>query len=171
MSKVFFANSGSEANDTAVKLVWYYWNAIGRPEKKQAPGARSQAYHGSGIASGQPDRPAEFHRDFDLPLPGFLHTDCPHYYRFGRAGESEEEFATRMADNLEQLILAEGPETVGGLHRRAGDGSGRRRLPPAGYFEKIQAVLKKYDILFVADEVICGFGRTGNMWGSQTFGI
>ncbi|BBK41808.1 aspartate aminotransferase family protein [Allostella vacuolata] len=170
MSKVLLQSSGSEANDTAVKLVWYYWNAMGKPEKRKLI-ARSQAYHGSGIASVSLTGKPEFHAAFGLPLPGFLHTEFPHYYRQGLPGETEEEFSTRMADALEQLILAEGPETVGGFWAEPVMGAGGAVLPPAGYFEKIQAVLKKYDVLFVADEVICGFARTGNMWGSQTFGL
>jgi 4-aminobutyrate--pyruvate transaminase len=168
MSKVLFQCSGSEANDTAIKLVWYYWHAVGKPEKKKII-ARTQSYHGSTCAAvsltGKPD----MHADFGLPFEQFRHTDFPHYYRFAEAGESEEAFSTRMADSLEKLILKEGPETVGAFWAEPVMGAGGAVLPPATYFEKIQAVLKKYDILFVADEVICGFGRTGNYWGSQTF--
>ncbi|MDP6709471.1 MAG: aminotransferase, partial [Alphaproteobacteria bacterium] len=170
MSKVLFQCSGSEANDTAIKLVWYYHNAIGKPEKCKIVG-RQKGYHGSTIAavslSGKPD----MHQDFNLPLPGFLHTDCPHYYRFAEDGESEEDFATRMADSLERLILAEGPETVAAFFAEPVMGGGGALIPPRTYFEKVQAVLAKYEVLFVADEVICGFGRTGNMWGSQTFDL
>src|SRR3546814_5078867 len=103
------------------------------------------------------------HKAFDLPMPGILHTDCPHYYRFGQDGESEEEFATRMADNLEQMILKEGPDTVAAFFAEPVMGAGGVVTPPKTYFAKIQAVLKKYDVLFVADEVICGFGRTGRL--------
>ena len=170
MSKVLFQCSGSEATDTAIKPVWYYNNAIGRPEKKKIIG-RIRGYHGTTAAavslSGQP----LMHADFDLPFPQFKHTDFPHYYRFHHDGESEEEFATRMADNLEKLILEEGPETVAAFFAEPVQGAGGAIVPPATYFEKIQAVLRKYDVLFVADEVICGFGRTGNMWGSQTYDL
>jgi len=170
MSKVVFQCSGSEANDTAIKLVWYYNHALGRPEKKKIIG-RKKGYHGSTIAavslSGKPD----MHQDFNLPLPGFLHADCPHHYRYGLPGESEEEFASRMAQSLEQLILAEGPETVAAFFAEPVMGAGGALVPPRTYFDKVQAVLRKYDVLLVADEVICGFGRTGNMWGSTTFGL
>ena len=170
MSKVLFFSSGSEANDTAIKLAWYYHHAIGKPEKRKIIG-RHSGYHGSTIGaisvSGKPD----MHADFNLPLPGFLHTDKPHYYRYGEVGESEEEFATRMAGNLEQLILDEGPATVAAFFAEPVMGAGGGIVPPATYFEKVQAVLKKYEVLFIADEVICGFGRTGNWWGSQTFDL
>jgi 4-aminobutyrate--pyruvate transaminase len=109
------------------------------------------------------------HADFNLPFSGFLHTEFPHYYRFAKSGETEEQFSTRMATALEDMILKEGPETVAAFWAEPVMGAGGAVLPPAGYFKKIQAVLKKYDILFVADEVICGFGRTGSVWGSQTF--
>jgi 4-aminobutyrate---pyruvate transaminase len=168
MSKVLFQCSGSEANDTAIKLVWYYHNAIGKPEKAKII-ARKFAYHGNTAAavslSGKPD----MHRDFNLPFAPFRHTDFPHYYRCGEAGESEEAFATRCAENLEKLIVAEGPDTVGAFFAEPVMGAGGGIVPPRTYFEKVQKVLRKYDVLFVADEVICGFGRTGNMWGSETF--
>lgn len=170
MSKVFFACSGSEANDTAVKLVWYYNNALGRPAKKKII-ARQKAYHGVTVAAASLTGLPNCHRDFDLPIQGILHTDCPHHYRFGQDGESETDFATRLADNLEALILREGPDTVAAFFAEPVMGAGGVILPPATYFEKIQAVLKKYDVLLVADEVICGYGRTGNMWGSQTYGM
>ena len=170
MSKVLFQCSGSEANDTAIKLAWYYWHAVGKPEKRKIIG-RLQSYHGSTCASvsltGKPD----MHADFGLPFAPFLHTNFPHYYRFHETGESEEQFSQRMADALEQLILAEGPETVAAFWAEPVMGAGGAVVPPKGYFEKIQAILKKYDILFVVDEVICGFGRTGNMWGSQTYDL
>jgi 4-aminobutyrate--pyruvate transaminase len=170
MSKVLFQCSGSEANDTAIKLVWYYHNAIGKPEKAKII-SRRMAYHGSTAAavslSGKPD----MHRDFNLPFAPFRHADFPHYYRFHAEGESEEAFATRMADNLEKLILDEGPDTVAAFFAEPVMGAGGGVMPPRTYFDKVQKVLRKYDVLFVADEVICGFGRTGNMWGSQTFGL
>lgn len=170
MSKVFFANSGSEANDTAIKLIWYYNNALGRPEKKKIL-ARTRGYHGVTVATASLTGLPNNHRDFDLPIARILHADCPHHYRNAKPGESEEEFATRLAEQLEAQILAEGPDTVAALFAEPIMGAGGVVVPPATYYEKIQAVLKKYDILLVADEVICGFGRTGNFWGSQTMGL
>ncbi|MBM3533148.1 MAG: aspartate aminotransferase family protein [Alphaproteobacteria bacterium] len=170
MSKVFFQSSGSEANDSVVKLVWYYNNALERPKKKKVI-ARLRGYHGVTVASASLTGLPNNHRDFDLPLPQILHTECPHYYRYGKPGESEEQFATRMAESLEALILREGPETCAAFIAEPVMGGGGVIVPPKGYFQKIQAVLDKYDMLFIADEVICGFGRTGNMWGCQTLGI
>ena len=169
-SKVFFANSGSEAADTAIKLVWYYNNAIGRPKKKKIIG-RIGGYHGVTIASGSLTGLARNHTDFDLPIDRILHTDCPHYWRFGKPGETEEDFATRLADSLEQLILREGPDTVAAFFAEPVIGSGGVIVPPKTYFDKIQAVLRRYDILFVVDEVICGFGRLGAMFGSEIFNL
>ena len=168
MSKVFFNNSGSEGNDTVVKMVWYYHNSIGRPEKKKII-SRIKGYHGVTVASASLTGLPNNHRDFDLPIANILHTSCPHYYRFGEEGESEEDFATRCAAELESMILEEGPDTVAAFIAEPVMGAGGVIVPPKTYFEKIQAVLKKYDVLFIADEVICGFGRTGNMWGCQTF--
>jgi len=170
MSKVFFANSGSEANDSAIKMVWYYNNALGRTQKKKIIG-RLKGYHGITIGSASLTGLPANHRSFDVPLPGFLHTMTPHHYHDALPGESEEDFATRCADELEKLILAEGPETVAAMWAEPIMGAGGVILPPKGYFPKIQAVLKKYDVLLVADEVICGFWRTGNYWGSQTLDI
>ncbi|MEE9317195.1 MAG: aspartate aminotransferase family protein [Rhodospirillales bacterium] len=170
MSKVLFANSGSEANDLAIKLIWYYNNALGRPEKKKII-SRNKGYHGITVATGSLTGLDPIHRDFDLPIDRFLHTDCPHYYRNGEEGESEEEFATRCAENLEKLIQDEGPDTIAAFFAEPVMGAGGVIVPPATYFQKVQAVLKQYDVLFLADEVICGFARTGNMWGSQTFDL
>ena len=170
MSKVFFANSGSEANDTVVKLVWYYNNALGRPEKKKII-ARTKGYHGVTVAAASLTGLPHVHKHFDLPIANILHTSCPHYYRNAEAGESEEDFATRMADDLEKLILDEGPETVAAFIAEPIMGAGGVLTPPKTYFAKIQAVLKKYDVLFIADEVICGFMRTGKYWGSQTYDL
>jgi len=170
MSKVFFTNSGSEANDTVVKLVWYYNNALGRPHKKKIIG-RQKGYHGVTVASASMTGLPHLHRDFDLPIAGILHTDCPHFYRYGEEGETEEDFATRLADQLEQLILAEGPDTIAAFIAEPVMGAGGVIVPPATYFDKIQPVLKRYDILFIADEVICGFGRTGSMFGTQTYNL
>jgi 4-aminobutyrate--pyruvate transaminase len=168
MSKVLFANSGSEANDTAIKLIWYYNNAIGRAEKKKII-CRTRAYHGVTIASASLTGLPANHRDFDLPIARILHTDCPHHYRIALPGESEDAFAQRLADNLEQLILREGPDTVAAFFAEPVMGAGGVIVPPATYFDRIQPVLSRHDVLLVADEVICGFGRTGNYWGSQTY--
>jgi 4-aminobutyrate---pyruvate transaminase len=170
MAKVFFCNSGSEAADSAVKMIWYMNNALGRPEKKKII-SRLKAYHGVTIAAASITGVPANHTAFDLPLDGFLHTDQPHFYRFGEDGETEEDFATRCADNLDKLIVTEGPDTVAAFFAEPVMGAGGVIVPPETYFEKIQAVLKKHDVLMVADEVICGFGRTGEMWGCQTFGI
>ncbi len=170
MGKVLFANSGSEANDTAIKLAWYINNALGRPQKKKII-SRKRAYHGVTIATASLTGLAFAHDDFDLPIERILHTDCPHYYRGARPGEGEEAFAARLAANLEQLILDEGPDTVAAFFAEPVMGAGGVIVPPATYFDRIQPILKKYDILFVADEVICGFGRTGYMFGSQTFNL
>ncbi len=170
MSKAFFANSGSEANDSAVKMVWYYNNALGRTAKKKIIG-RIKGYHGITIVAASLTGLPNNHRSFDLPLPGFIHTMTPHYYHGAQEGESEEAFATRCAEELDKLIVAEGPDTVAAMFAEPIMGAGGVIVPPRGYFEKIQAVLKKHDVLLVADEVICGFGRTGNYWGTQTFGM
>ncbi|WP_142847440.1 aspartate aminotransferase family protein [Telmatospirillum sp. J64-1] len=170
MSKVFFANSGSEANDTAIKMVWYYNNALDRPRKKKII-SRLRGYHGVTVAVSSLTALPHNQRGFDAPTTPYLQTDCPHYWRHGKPGESEEDFATRLAENLEKLILAEGPDTVAALIAEPVMGAGGVIVPPATYFEKIQAVLRKYDVLLIADEVICGFGRTGARWGSETFGL
>jgi 4-aminobutyrate--pyruvate transaminase len=170
MSKVLFQSSGSEATDTAVKLIWYYQEAIGAPRKRKIIG-RKRGYHGTSIASASVSGQEHMHHGFGLPLPGFIHTGSPHYYRDSLANETEEAFATRLAHELEELILKEDPATVGGFFAEPIMGAGGVIVPPATYFEKIQAVLRKYGVLLVADEVICGFCRTGNYWGSQTFNI
>ncbi len=170
-SKVFFGLSGSDANDTQVKLIWFYNNALGRSKKKKIIG-RLKGYHGITMASGSMTGLTPMHAQWDLPLDGrFIHTDCPHHYRFAAAGETEEAFATRLANNLEALILKEGPETVAAFIAEPVMAAGGVLLPPRTYFEKVQAVLAKYDVLFIADEVVTGFGRTGNPWGSQTLNI
>src|SRR5262249_50874076 len=169
-SKVFFCNSGSEANDTQVKLVTYYNNALGRTRKKKII-SRAKAYHGVTVAAASLTGLPNNHRGFDLPIAGILHVECPHHYRFGMPGETEEAFATRMANSLEQRILAEDPETVAALIAEPLMGAAGVILPPASYWEKVQSVLERYDVMLIADEVICGFGRTGEMWGSTAFGL
>jgi 4-aminobutyrate---pyruvate transaminase len=168
MARVVFQCSGSEANDTAIKLAWYYWNAMGRPQRTKII-ARHMAYHGNTCAavslSGKPD----MHAGFGLPFSPFKHTEFPHYYRRHEQGETELAFSDRMAEALEALIQLEGPDTIAAFFAEPVMGAGGAIVPPLGYFEKIQAVLRKHSILFVADEVICGFARTGEMWGSQTY--
>lgn len=170
MNRVMFQCSGSEANDTAIKLLWYTNTANGSPERRKIIG-RVRGYHGNTVAtvslSGQP----HMHARFGLPLPEFKHTELPNYYRFHIDGESEEEFSSRMAARFEDLILAEGPETVAAFFAEPAISGGGALMPPRGYWEAMQAVLRKYDIKFVADEVVCGFGRTGNLWGSETWGL
>jgi len=170
MSKVFFTNSGSEANDTVMKMIWYRSNALGEPEKKKII-SRNRAYHGVTIASASLTGLPNNHRSFDLPISRVLHTTCPHYRKEGRDGETEEEFATRCAEELDSLIKAEGPDTIAAFFAEPIMGAGGVVVPPATYWDKIQKVLRQYDILLVADEVINGFGRTGNMWGCQTCDI
>ena len=170
MARVLFQCSGSEANDAAIKLVWYYNTIQGRPEKRKIIG-RVRGYHGNTVASVSLSGQPHMHAGFGLPLPGFIHTDNPNYYRFQQDGETEEMFSQRMADNLEHLILAEGPDTVAAFFAEPVQGGGGAITPPRGYFAAIQTVLKKYDVLLIADEVICGFGRTGTMWGSETYGL
>lgn len=170
MAKAFFANSGSEANDSAIKLIWYANNALGRPQKKKIIG-RHRGYHGVTVASASLTGLPHNHKAFDLPLPGFLHTDCPHHYREALPGETEEAFATRLAQSLDALITREGPDTVAAFFAEPVMGAGGVIVPPQSYFAKIQEVLRRHDVLLVADEVICGFGRTGHLFGCETFGI
>jgi 4-aminobutyrate---pyruvate transaminase len=170
ISKVFFCNSGSEANDTQVKLVWYLNNARGRPQKKKIV-SRVKAYHGTTVIAASLSGLAPNHRDFDLPLPGFQHAACPHHYRFAQDGESEEEFATRLAAELDALIVKEGPETVAAFIAEPVMGAGGVIVPPRTYFQKIMAVCAKHDLFVISDEVICGFGRLGTMFGCEKFGF
>lgn len=170
MSKVFFTNSGSEANDTAIKLIRYRSNALGLVTKKKLI-ARERAYHGVTIGAGSLTGLAMVHRSFDLPIPGILRVGSPHHRKDATPGESEEDFASRRAKELEELIISEGPETIAAFFAEPVLGAGGAVTPPRTYWEKIQAVLRKYDVLLVADEVVSGFGRTGNMFGSQTYDI
>jgi 4-aminobutyrate---pyruvate transaminase len=170
LTKVFFASSGSEANDTAIKMVWYYNNARGRPQKKKII-SRIKGYHGVTIAAASLTAMPYVQTDFDVPIPNIIHTGAPHHYRFAEPGESEADFVDRLARELEELIQREGPETVAAFIGEPLQGAGGVLVPPPGYWAKIQAVLKKYDVLMIADEVITGFGRTGNLFGCETFGI
>jgi 4-aminobutyrate--pyruvate transaminase len=168
--RVFFGVSGSDANDTQIKLMWYYNNVIGRPEKKKII-SRRRGYHGVTVAAGSLTGLPAFHAHFDLPIAGILHTDCPFYYREAHDGESEAEFVDRIVGNLQALIEQEGAETIAAFIAEPVMGAGGVIVPPDGYFDKVQALLRKHDILFIDDEVICGFGRTGNAFGAQTMGL
>jgi 4-aminobutyrate--pyruvate transaminase len=169
-SKVLFGTSGSEGNDMQMKLTWYMNNARGKPEKKKII-SRMRAYHGVTIASASLTGLPWVHNDFDLPIKNVVHTSCPHFYRYGQEGETEEQFADRMAKDLEDLILSEGPETCAAFIAEPVMGAGGVIMPPKGYFQKIQPILEKYDLRFISDEVICGFGRTGNWFGTETMGM
>ena len=170
VSKIFFCNSGSEANDTQIKLVWYLNNALGRPKKKKII-SRIKAYHGVTIAAASLTGLPNNQIDFDLPISNVVHASCPHHYRFGKDGESEEEFASRLASELEALILKEDPETVAAFIAEPVMGAGGVIVPPKSYFEKIAAVCRQYDLYVISDEVICGFGRLGTMFGCDALGF
>lgn len=171
-ARVFFGSSGSDANDTQIKLLRYYFDAIGKPEKYKII-ARDRGYHGVTVAAasltGLPANHAHFHLPFEAL--GVLRTGSPHFYRDGKPGESEAEFVARRAAELEALILAEGPETIAAFIAEPVGGAGGVIVPPPGYYAAIQAVLEKYDILFWDDEVICGFGRLGTDFGATAMGI
>jgi len=169
MSKVFFGNSGSDANDSAVKLVWYYQNVRGKPEKKKII-ARERSYHGVTIVSGSLTGLHAPHAGFDLPLPFVKHTTAPRPLWEG-AGLTDAEFVNRLVDDLEQLIEAEGPETIGAMVVEPVMGAGGVIVPPEGYYAAIQDVLARHDILLIADEVITGFGRLGRPFGTDVFGL
>ena len=169
MSKVFFGNSGSDANDTQVKLVWYYNNTRGKPKKKKII-ARQRAYHGVTIMSGGMTGLPGVHAGFDLPLPFVKHTTAPHRLWEGH-GLSDSEFTAKLIDDLEQLIDVEDPETIGAMILEPVMGAGGVIVPPSGYHEAVHDVLAKHDILLIADEVICGFGRLGHMYGCQALNI
>jgi L-2,4-diaminobutyrate transaminase len=170
MARVFFGTSGSDANDTAYKLVRYYNNLRGLPRKKKVI-ARLGAYHGlTYLAAGLTGIPV-YHKAFDVPLPGILHADCPHFYRFARDGENEEAFTRRMVSNLKDIIAREGTDTIAAFIAEPVMGTGGVLLPPAGYFEALQEVLEESDILFIADEVITGFGRLGSWFGTGRYNL
>jgi L-2,4-diaminobutyrate transaminase len=170
MSRVYFGLSGSDANETNIKLIWYYNNVLGRPEKKKII-SRWRGYHGSGVMTGSLTGLELFHNAFDLPRAPVLHTEAPYYFRREDRSMSEEQFSQHCADKLEEMILAEGPDTVAAFIGEPILGTGGIVPPPAGYWEKIQAVLRKYDVLLVADEVVTGFGRLGTMFGSDHYGM
>ena len=170
MSKVFYGLSGSDANETQAKLVWYYNNLRGLPRKKKII-ARERGYHGCSVVAGSMTGLSFYHDHMDLPVSGILRTGVPHHYWGAEHGETEEEFSARRAAELEAMILAEGPDTVGAFIAEPVLGTGGIIPPPAGYWPAIQKVLKTYDVLLIADEVVCGFGRTGAPFGSHLYGI
>lgn len=170
MSRVFFGLGGSDANETNIKLIWFYNNVRGLPEKKKII-SRWRGYHGSGVMTGSLTGLKLFHDAFDLPRAPILHTEAPYYFRRADRSMTEEQFAQDCADKLEAMILEEGPETVAAFVGEPILGTGGIVPPPAGYWKKIQAVLRKYDVLLVADEVVTGFGRLGTMFGSDHYGI
>lgn len=170
MSKIFYGMSGSDANETQAKLVWYYNNLRGKPHKKKII-SRERGYHGCSVVSGSLTGMSFYHDHMDLPVSGILHTGAPHYYWGANPDETEQEFSVRRAAELDALIEREGPETVGAFIAEPVLGTGGITPPPEGYWPAIQAVLKKHDVLLIVDEVITGFGRTGSMFGSQHYGL
>ena len=170
MSKVYFGLGGSDANETNVKLIWYYNNILGRPEKKKII-SRWRGYHGSGLVTGSLTGLELFHKKFDLPLAQVVHTDAPYYFRREDQSQTEEQFVAHCVAELEALIEREGAHTIAAFIGEPVLGTGGIVPPPAGYWRAIQAVLKKHDILLVADEVVTGFGRLGTMFGSDHYGI
>jgi 4-aminobutyrate---pyruvate transaminase len=169
-AKVFFTDGGSGANDSMVKMAWYYHVARGRAGKRKII-SRIGAFHGSTVFAARLSGLPLMHQSFNLPDCNVVYTGRPHYYRDARADESPVDFAARLASELEALIEAEGADTIAAFIAEPVMGAGGGLVPPRGYWEKMQAVIRKYDLLFIADEVICGFGRTGNMWGSQTYDL
>jgi len=170
LNHVFFTNSGSEANDTVIKMVWFMNNALGRPQKKKFL-SRKKAYHGITIASGSLTGLAGNHNDFDLPFLPVVHLTTPHHWREGRDGESEEAFTDRLIAEAEEVIEREGADTIAAFIGEPVMGAGGVFPPPEGYWEKMVALCRKHDILVVSDEVINGFGRTGARWGCEKYGF
>lgn len=170
MPKVFFAGSGSEANESAIMLAWKYWRALGQPQRRKLLSFRL-AYHGSTIATASLSGHDHLVEDFGLPLPGFIRVGRPDAYRDALPGESEEAFCDRRAAELEEILQREGPDTVAAFFMEPVMGLGGVIVPPAGYTEKIQAVLRRHGVLLVVDEVVCGFGRVGCFWGSDLVGL
>jgi 4-aminobutyrate---pyruvate transaminase len=167
--RVFYTNSGSEANDSMVKALWLMNQVEGNPQRRKIL-TRVNAYHGvTAVSASMTGKP--YNALFGLPLPGFIHLGCPHYWRFGLPGETEAEFTQRLARELEATIIKEGPDTIAGFFAEPVMGAGGVIPPSEGYFQAVQPILKRYDIPLIADEVICGFGRTGNTWGSETYGF
>ncbi len=167
MSRIWFASTGSEANDCAARLSWYFWNAVGQPEKKKFI-SHKLAYHGNTIAAASLSGVSYAHNKFNLPLPGFMHVTTPHFTRNGIEGETEEAFSDRLINDIERLIYAEGANTIAAFFVEPVMAAGGIVVPPARYYEQLQLLLKKHDILLVCDEVVTAFGRTGEMFGSTT---
>jgi L-2,4-diaminobutyrate transaminase len=170
MQRVYFGLSGSDANETNIKLVWYYNNVLGRPQKKKII-SRWRGYHGSGLMTGSLTGLDLFHKQFDLPLAQVIHTEAPYYFRRPDQALTEEDFAAWCADQLEALIAREGAETIAAFIGEPVLGTGGIVPPPRGYWQAIQKVLKRHDILLIADEVVTGFGRLGSMFGSAHYGL
>ena len=170
MSKVYFGLSGSDANETNVKLVWYYNNILGRPEKKKII-SRWRGYHGSGLVTGSLTGLELFHKKFDLPLAQVIHTEAPYYFRRPKDDMSEAQFTAHLVAELEALIDREGADTIAAFIGEPVLGTGGIVPPPEGYWPAIQKVLRKHDILLIADEVVTGFGRLGSMFGSDHYGL
>ncbi|WP_298358838.1 aminotransferase [uncultured Litoreibacter sp.] len=165
--KVFYTNSGSEANDTMVKMLWFLGGAEGKPQRRKIL-TRKNGYHGvTAVSASMTGKP--YNEVFGLPLDGFIHLTCPHYWREGRDDESEAAFTARLAQELEGVIAREGADTIAGFFAEPVMGAGGVIPPPEGYFQAMQAVLKKHGIPLISDEVICGFGRTGDTWGCDTY--
>jgi L-2,4-diaminobutyrate transaminase len=170
LSKMFFGTSGSDANDTSFKLVRYYNNLRGRPQKKKII-SRLGSYHGLTYAAGSLTGIAAFHKAFDMPIEGVFHTSCPRFYRFAESGEDEDAFTARMVSGLEALIAREGAETIAAFIAEPIMGTGGVFLPPKGYFARVQEILAEHEILFIVDEVITGFGRTGSWFATGLFDL
>ena len=170
MSRVYFGLSGSDANETNIKLVWYYNNILGRPEKKKII-SRQRGYHGSGLMTGSLTGLQLFHQKFDLPLDRVIHTEAPYFYRRPDAAMSEADFTAHLIAELEALIAREGADTIAAFIGEPVLGTGGIVPPPAGYWEGVQKVLERHDILLIADEVVTGFGRLGSMFGSAHYGL
>ncbi|HAZ79087.1 MAG TPA: hypothetical protein DCX08_04060 [Porticoccaceae bacterium] len=170
LSKVFFGSGGSDGNDSLIKIIWYINNIRNQPQKKKII-SRWQAYHGTSLATASLTGLPSFHTDFDLPVSNILHTESPDFFRHGLVGETEEAFSARRAQQLEDMILREGKDTVAAFIAEPVLGAGGVVPPPKGYFDAIQKVLKRYDILFIVDEVVCGYGRLGTWFGSQYYDL
>jgi len=168
--KIFLANSGSEANDSMIKLAWYYQAARGKPGKRRII-SRKGAFHGSTVMGAALSGLPHMHRSFNMSTDDILYAGKPHHYREARPGECEEEFVDRLIHELEAIILQADPDSVAAMIAEPVMGAGGVIVPPQGYFPRLRKLLDKYDILLLADEVVCGFGRTGNWFGSQTFGF
>jgi L-2,4-diaminobutyrate transaminase len=170
LTKVFFGSGGSDGNDSLVKIVWYINNIRNKPQKKKII-SRWQAYHGTSLATASLTGLPSFHTAFDLPMNNVLHTESPDFFRYGLEGETELDFSARRAQQLEEMILREGKETVAAFIAEPVLGAGGVVPPPQGYFEAIQKILKRYDILFIVDEVVCGYGRLGKWFGSELYDL